>query len=129
MKTERRRADEEIARAFLAHARQLLAADYLPRIERCLAALAPGDVWWSAGPSANSIGNLLQHLAGNARQWIVAGVGGAPDVRHRDEEFARPAAAPPTSGATTSPTAPTRRACAAATRTCWPPRSSCARAR
>jgi len=28
------------------------------------------------------------HLCGNVRQWIVAGVGGAPDVRVRDGEFA-----------------------------------------
>lgn len=92
MKTDVPRPDEQTAHAFLAHARHLLSADYLPRIERCLAALAPGDVWWCAAPAANSIGNLLQHLAGNARQWIVAGVGGAADVRQRDSEFAQPEA-------------------------------------
>ena len=27
------------------------------------------------------------HLCGNARQWIMHGVGGAPDVRVRDKEF------------------------------------------
>jgi hypothetical protein len=35
----------------------------------------------------NSIGNLLLHLTGNVRQWIVAGIGGAEDVRHRPKEF------------------------------------------
>jgi uncharacterized damage-inducible protein DinB len=29
------------------------------------------------------------HLCGNARQWIVCGVGGAPDARDRDAEFAQ----------------------------------------
>ncbi len=28
------------------------------------------------------------HLAGNVRQWIVSGVGQAPDVRRREVEFA-----------------------------------------
>ncbi len=88
MKTEPPLPDNESARAFLAHARFLLAQDYLPRIERCLAALTEADVWWRANPASNSIGNLLLHLAGNARQWIICGVGGAPDVRERDREFA-----------------------------------------
>jgi hypothetical protein len=35
----------------------------------------------------NSIGNLMLHLAGNVRQLIVTGVGGAPDVRQRQAEF------------------------------------------
>jgi uncharacterized damage-inducible protein DinB len=28
------------------------------------------------------------HLSGNVRQWIVSGVGGRPDIRQRDAEFA-----------------------------------------
>jgi uncharacterized damage-inducible protein DinB len=90
MKTEQPpgRQDAEIACAFLAHARALLAADYLPRIERCLDTLAEADIWWRPNPQSNSIGNLLLHLAGNARQWIISGVGGAGDVRARDSEFA-----------------------------------------
>jgi hypothetical protein len=35
----------------------------------------------------NSIGNLMLHLAGNVRQLIVTGVGGAPDTRERQAEF------------------------------------------
>ncbi|MFL6212191.1 MAG: DinB family protein [Pyrinomonadaceae bacterium] len=96
MTTELPPADEQVGRAFLAHARFLLTADYLPRIERCLAVLAPADVWWRAAPNSNSVGHLLQHLAGNARQWVVAGVGCTPDMRQRDEEFAAPTAARPT---------------------------------
>src|ERR1041384_4895102 len=88
MKTEPPTADAASARAFIAHARALLAEDYPLRIERCLAVLTEADVWWRAGVESNSIGNLLLHLAGNARQWIVSGVGGAADVRARDSEFA-----------------------------------------
>jgi hypothetical protein len=35
----------------------------------------------------NAIGNLLLHLSGNVRQWIVSGVGGAADTRRRWKEF------------------------------------------
>jgi uncharacterized damage-inducible protein DinB len=58
------------------------------RIETCLASLDEAQVWLRSGEHANSIGNLLLHLSGNVRQWILHGVGGAPDQRHRDEEFA-----------------------------------------
>jgi uncharacterized damage-inducible protein DinB len=35
----------------------------------------------------NAVGNLALHLAGNVRQWILCGVGGAEDRRDRDAEF------------------------------------------
>jgi hypothetical protein len=35
----------------------------------------------------NSVANLLLHLCGNLRQWIVSGVGGAADIRERQKEF------------------------------------------
>ena len=44
--------------------------------------------WERANESSNSIGNLLMHLAGNVREWIVGGVGGKPFDRHRADEFA-----------------------------------------
>src|SRR5262249_36610977 len=34
------------------------------------------------------VGNLLLHLNGNLRQWVVAGVGNEAFQRHRAEEFA-----------------------------------------
>ena len=33
----------------------------------------------------NSIGNLILHLCGNLRQWIVAGIGGEQDVAAQKE--------------------------------------------
>ena len=77
----------EIANAFVAQARAFLSSDYLPKIERCLEQLTDEEVWWRANQESNSIGNLLLHLSGNARQWIVCGLGGAPDQRERQEEF------------------------------------------
>jgi len=49
----------------------------------------PADrLWWRPNESSNSIGNLLLHLSGNVRQWIVSGIGGQSDVRKRNMEFA-----------------------------------------
>src|SRR5262249_18364922 len=50
--------------------------------------LPPGTLWWRPNEESNSVGNLVLHLAGNVRQWIVSGVGGARDVRDRAAEFA-----------------------------------------
>jgi len=75
-------------RVFLEEARHHLSADYLPKIERCLERLTDEQVWWRAGEHSNSIGNLLLHLEGNLRQWVVCGAGGRADLRERDREFA-----------------------------------------
>ena len=77
----------DAAQTFIARARAYLSGDYLPKIERCLEKLSDEEVWWRANPESNSVGNLLLHLAGNSRQWIVSGVGGAPDARARQQEF------------------------------------------
>ena len=79
----------EVGQAFISEARLLLLTDYLPKIERCVALLSDEQVWWRANPESNSIGNLLLHLSGNVRQWIVVGLGDAPDKRDRDAEFAQ----------------------------------------
>ncbi len=58
------------------------------RIESCLDRLSAEQIWARGGDNENAVGNLALHLAGNVRQWIVSGVGGRPDVRERDAEFA-----------------------------------------
>lgn len=77
------------SRAFIDHASHFLLRDYLPKIERCLEKLTDEQIWWRANEESNSIGNLILHLCGNARQWIVCGVGAQPDNRDRDSEFAQ----------------------------------------
>lgn len=79
--------EHAIARAFLNRASEYMLGDYLPKIERCLEKLSDEQIWWRANEESNSIGNLILHLCGNARQWIVCGVGSAPDKRNRDSEF------------------------------------------
>jgi len=74
---------------FISRSRYHLSEDFLPKIERCLERLTDEQIWWRPNEQSNSIGNLLLHLSGNARQWIVCGVGGATDARDRDAEFAQ----------------------------------------
>ena len=84
----------EIGAAFIAQSRYYLAKDYLPKIERSLALLNEEQIWWRSNPQSNSVGNLLLHLSGNVRQWIIVGLGGATDTRDRDAEFAQRDAIP-----------------------------------
>lgn len=81
--------DNAVSSAFIRCARDFLLGDYLPKIERCLEKLTDEQIWWRANEESNSIGNLILHLCGNARQWIVSGVGSQRDERIRDAEFAQ----------------------------------------
>lgn len=53
----------------------------------CLDKLTDEQIFYRAGDYENSIANLLLHLEGNIRQWILHGVDERPDVRRRDDEF------------------------------------------
>ena len=57
------------------------------RIEDCLGRLTEEQIWARGSETENAVGNLVLHLSGNVRQWIVAAVGGRPDIRQRDAEF------------------------------------------
>ena len=57
------------------------------QIARCVAQLTEEQMSHRAGDYENSITNLLLHLEGNMRQWILHGVARQPDVRRRDDEF------------------------------------------
>ncbi|HEX5765728.1 MAG TPA: DUF1572 family protein, partial [Woeseiaceae bacterium] len=77
-----------IAASFIERSRYYLCREYPVKIRLAVSSM-PGDrLWWRPNESANSVGNLLLHLSGNVRQWIVSGVGGQGDVRKRNMEFA-----------------------------------------
>ena len=59
----------------------------LPRIERCVELLTIEEIWERFNAETPSIGNLIIHLCGNVRQWIIATLGGELDHRDRDSEF------------------------------------------
>lgn len=73
---------QEISRAIIGELN-----DAIRKIEHCLAQLSEDQLWWRPGEEMNSIANLILHLGGNVRQWVVAGVGGSPDTRLRQSEF------------------------------------------
>lgn len=73
--------------AFAAESARYLREVYPPRLERALATLPPGDLWWSPHPECLSVGTILRHLEGNVRQWVLSGLAGAPDRRDRAGEF------------------------------------------
>jgi uncharacterized damage-inducible protein DinB len=61
-------------------------------ISTCLAKLsslpnAEALLWHRNADCENSIANLLLHLEGNLRQWILHGIDNQPDIRQRDAEF------------------------------------------
>jgi Protein of unknown function (DUF1572) len=58
------------------------------KIEHCVSQLSDDQLWWRPKPDMNSIANLLLHLCGNMRQWIISGIGGTKDIRNRPAEFA-----------------------------------------
>ena len=73
---------------FLASSRHSLAQQNLPRIVKCLQQLSAEELWWRPNSASNSAGNLVLHLCGNVRQWILSGLGGVEYRRERDREFA-----------------------------------------
>ncbi len=77
----------DIAKLFIAESRAFLSSNYLPKIERCLEVLSDEDVWWRANEGSNSIGNLLLHLEGSTRTWVMGVAGGSRVERDRQREF------------------------------------------
>ncbi len=61
--------------------------DGMVKIDHCLQQLSPEDIWTRPNGHMNSIANLLLHLAGNVRQWLICGLSDQPDLRNRQQEF------------------------------------------
>lgn len=80
-------SEGEIGRTFMEQSARHIIEDFLPKIEAAVGELTDEEIWWRPNARSNSIGNMLLHLSGNVRQWIVAGVGETPDTRRRQQEF------------------------------------------
>ena len=63
--------------------------DNFRQIEKCLSLLSAEQIWMRPNDVSNAIGNLVVHLNGNVRQWIVASIGGVSFDRDRPAEFAQ----------------------------------------
>ena len=56
-------------------------------ITKCLHQLSEEELWQKPNQVSNSVGNLMLHLCGNIRQYIISGLGNQQDTRERDLEF------------------------------------------
>lgn len=78
-----------MASSFIERSRYYLADEYPAKLRLVLREIPASAIWHRPNEASNSIGNLVLHLAGNVREWIVSGIGGAPVTRDRASEFAR----------------------------------------
>jgi hypothetical protein len=80
--------DNQLLRLFLETSRTELLGLTWSRMKECVTPLTEEQVWWRPNDASNSIGNLLLHLEGNVRQWLIASFNRKDDTRDRPREFA-----------------------------------------
>lgn len=73
--------------AIVEQTRKRIIEESIPRIKQCLGELSDDQIWHKANANTNAVGNLVLHLCGNVRQWIMHGLDGQVDTRKRDLEF------------------------------------------
>lgn len=78
---------QKICDELLIDIRRRLFDENMPRIRQCLSELSEEEVWQQPNENSNSVGNLLLHLTGNMRQYILTGIDQQADVRKRQQEF------------------------------------------
>ena len=72
---------------FIKEIRRRLMDESLPRLHKCMEVLTEEEIWKRPNKNSNSAGNLILHLTGNVKQWIVSTLGNEVDDRHREAEF------------------------------------------
>jgi hypothetical protein len=77
----------DVSALFLEFSRNKLIEQYWPRLRGCVESLTDEQIWWRPNEASNSIGNLMLHLNGNVRQWLVASFNREEDNRDRPSEF------------------------------------------
>jgi len=81
-------AEPDVTSLFLEFSRRKLFEHYWTRLRTCVESLTDEQVWWRPNAASNSIGNLILHLNGNVRQWLVVSFNRSEDDRDRPTEFA-----------------------------------------
>jgi hypothetical protein len=72
---------------FLEFSREKLLNQYWPRMRSCVESLTDEQIWWRPNEASNSVGNLLLHLNGNVRQWLIDSFNRRQNRRDRPAEF------------------------------------------
>ncbi|MFY9853182.1 MAG: DUF1572 family protein [Terracidiphilus sp.] len=78
----------DVTTLFLEFSHHKLMEQYWLRLRKAVEPLTDEQVWWRPNEACNSIGNLLLHLNGNVRQWLVTSFNRQEDDRNRPVEFA-----------------------------------------
>lgn len=81
-------AQPPLAALFLDFSRRRLVEEWWPRLRSCVETLSEEQIWWRPNEASNSIGNLMLHLNGNVRQWLISSFTSSEDLRDRPAEFA-----------------------------------------
>lgn len=78
--------EKDLIREFIHHSINRI-EENTKKVTKCFDELDEKDIWIHPNESSNSIGNLVLHLCGNIRQYIISSLGGKEDTRERDLEF------------------------------------------
>lgn len=76
-----------IALLLINETRFRLLDESIPRLRKCLKKMSKEQIWYRPNAQTVSAGNLVLHLCGNIRQWLISGLGGYSDHRVRQREF------------------------------------------
>ena len=78
--------DQQIHKLFISQSTRYITMSK-ERIIKCLNMVDDDQIWYCPNENSNSIGNLVLHLSGNIKQYIISGLGEEKDERKRSEEF------------------------------------------
>lgn len=79
---------DDVAKLFLQFSRKKLIEEFWPRLRTCVELLTDEQLSWRPNETSNSIANLMLHLSGNVRQWLLVSFNREEDRRQRSAEFA-----------------------------------------
>lgn len=57
------------------------------QIRECVEQLSEEQLWWRPNEEANSVGNLVLHVSGSTRHYLLRSIGGIEYNRDRPAEF------------------------------------------
>ena len=78
--------NEDFIKEFIEQAIHVI-SENTTKVSNCLDELEETDTWKRPNEHSNSVGNIILHLCGNIRQWIISSLGNLEDMRERDKEF------------------------------------------
>lgn len=78
---------DKVLQLLVADVKRRLFDEGCARIKICLSKLTSQQIWYKHNANVNSVGNLVLHLCGNVRQYVLAGIAGQEDIRERAAEF------------------------------------------